>query len=105
MAEPLYNEFPDLPAQENGAAWPYNVSKAYDMLSSRYTAALEVLRREDGDALRLRHHSQRIFNNHVPILKALADYGFHILWLETCMHTMGRLTVGLEAAAAGAERE
>jgi hypothetical protein len=54
-------QFPDLPAPaaEHGP-WRQNVLKAYGIISEAFLRAKQLFRQEDGDALRLRIHSEKI---------------------------------------------
>jgi hypothetical protein len=103
MPPPIPNVFPQLPSIET--AWSYNVQSAHHILSNSYRTAIQVLRQEEGDVLRLRHHSRRIRDNLVPILESLETDGLAEEWVVNCACILGGLMVELEAAALGAEEQ
>lgn len=94
---------PGLPHSE--MAWSHNIHIAQNILSTAYQLALQVLRSEDGDSLRLRHHSTRIVNSLVPILEALEREGLPEEWSRSCARAFGGLMLELETAAIRADQE
>ena len=54
-------QFPDLPAPAaDEGPWWQNVLKAYGIISEAFSHATQLLRQEDGDALHLQIHSEKI---------------------------------------------
>jgi hypothetical protein len=101
----LLAHFPDLPETLDNTQWSYEVHSAHQILRDGYHSAHLLLRREDGDAMRLRHHSQRITSNLVHLLEALEQEGLPMDWIVSCAHALAGLKVDLESAASGAEQE
>ncbi|KAF8491102.1 hypothetical protein JB92DRAFT_3222038 [Gautieria morchelliformis] len=101
----LLAHFPDLPEALDNIQWSHEVHAAHQILTDGYQSAHLLLRREDGDAMRLRHHSQRITSNLVHLLEALEQEGLPIDWIVCCAHALAGLKVELESAAVGAEQD
>jgi hypothetical protein len=101
---PVPAHFPDLPApSEDEGHWPTNVHKAYDIISDSFNRASQLLRQEDGDALRLRVHSEKIFRRTIPLLEALDPEVHNPHWTAECVHSLAGVVVALEKAAFAAD--
>jgi hypothetical protein len=96
-------QFPSLPGPGPPNQWGYNVIRAHDIISQSYSHSVHVLRREDGDPLRLRYHVQRLQTHIYPIFKQMQHTNLPPTWLEESAHRLGRLLVELEIAADGAD--
>src|SRR6267154_4939845 len=79
--------FPALPDPIPGELhWSANVIAAHHILSEAYHHAAALLRQEDGDALRLRIHSERIFCRMIPILEAMEPEIDNPSWISENTH-------------------
>jgi hypothetical protein len=97
-------QFPDLPAPaEDERPWRQNVLKAYGIISEAFSRATQLLRQEDGDALRLRIHSEKIMQRMIPLLDALDSEVHDPNWTSVCTHVLAGVMVALEAAAFAAD--
>ncbi|KAF8586631.1 hypothetical protein K439DRAFT_1615009 [Ramaria rubella] len=100
----LHDSLDDLPDLGNNE-WTRSINKGFFILSTSYLKALETLRHDDGEALHLCHHKERILMCFIPILEAMATSMVPLPWIVSCTHTFGRLTVELEETAVGAEAD
>ena len=99
------DRFFDLPLAIEPSA---NTIRAYNIISGAYNRAHQVLCEQDSDPLRLRIHSERLFNRIVPLLKALEAevHGLEVglYWILDCSRIIGSIITELEHAAINAER-
>jgi hypothetical protein len=96
--------FPGLPSRAaSDSPWGHNICKAHTIISGTYSRATQLLRQEDGDALRLRIHSEKIFKRIIPLLKALEPEISNTSWITECTHALARVMVSLEEAAYAAD--
>ena len=105
MAAPVLPlNFPELPnPPDDEPHWSANVCSAHSILSETYDRATQLLRQEDGDALRLRIHSERIFHRMVPILEAMEPEVNDLDWTSECAHALAGVMAQLETAAFAAD--
>jgi hypothetical protein len=105
MAAPILPlNFPELPNPPDGELhWSANVCSAHSILSETYDRATQLLRQEDGDALRLRIHSERIFHRMVPILEAMEPEVRNFDWTSECAHALAGVMAQLETAGFAAD--
>ena len=90
--------FPDLPIHRY-SAWAPEVLEAHDMISVAYYQAVQLLRLEDGDPIRLRLHSEQLFCRFLPILTVLEREGMDGGWVENAAQVLGNLIADLEESA------
>lgn len=96
--------FPALPNPlDNELHWTANIVTAHGILSNTYEQATRLLRQEDGDALRLRIHSERIFRRMIPILQAMDPEVNDPEWVSDCAHALAGVMAQLETAAFAAD--
>lgn len=77
--------------------------KAYGIISEAFLRATQLLRQEDGDALRLRILSEKIMQRTIPLLDALDSEVHDPNWTSDCTHALAGVMVALEAAAFAAD--
>jgi len=96
--------FPTLPDPLPGELhWSANVISAHNIISEAYHHATRLLRQEDGDALRLRIHSKRIFRRIIPILEALEPEVDNPGWISKSAHVLAGVMAQLETCAFAAD--
>ena len=64
--------FTDMPIHPY-SAWAPEVLEAHNTISVAYYQAAQLLRLEDGNPVRLRLHSERLFRRFLPILTVLKE--------------------------------
>jgi hypothetical protein len=97
---PDINNFPPMP---NGGPWSSNHCDAFFILRDMHHHSNNVIRREEGEPIRLNILWNDIFNKAIPLLEALLSSGFPEDWVETATHCFGQLAVDLKAAQNAAE--
>jgi hypothetical protein len=100
MAPPAV--FPALPGPGPPSHWGYTINRVHKIISQSYSQALQVLHREDGDALRLKYHLHLLQSQIRHLLENLQSTELPPLWLNECAHGFGQLLVELAVAAKGA---
>ncbi|KII92778.1 hypothetical protein PLICRDRAFT_172830 [Plicaturopsis crispa FD-325 SS-3] len=100
MAAPGYPaHFPALPMHPDGTDWNGNIYAAHNIVCETYNQAVQLLRQEDGDPLRLRIHSENIYHRMVPILQALEPEVFNREWIIEAANSLAAVMTRLERAA------
>jgi hypothetical protein len=97
--------FPNLPGPGPPTRWGYSIVQAHDIISQSYLQSVHVLRREDGDPLRLRYHIQRLKGRTYPLLKSMESTQLPSSWIRESTHCLGQLLLDLEVAADGADTQ
>lgn len=96
--------FPELPQFLEGEfRWSANVETTHSLLVEAYDRATQLLCQENGDALRLRIHSENIFSRSIPLLEAMEPEVNDFNWVSECAHVLAKVMVQLESAAFAAE--
>ena len=96
--------FPDLPGPlDDKGPWEQNVHKAHTIITDTFSRATALLRQEDGDALWLRIHSERILQRIIPLLEALEPEVQNPNWIAECAHALATVMVALETSAFAAD--
>jgi hypothetical protein len=76
---------------------------AHEILSNVYSSATQLLCQEDGDTLRLRIHSERIFTRMIPILEAMEPEISNSEWIAESANALAGVMAQLETATFAAE--
>ena len=97
--------FSNLPGPGPPSRWGDSIVTAHGIISQHYTQALHVLRREDGDQLRLRYHIERLKGQVVPLLRSMESMQLLGAWISTSARCIGQLMHELEEAATNADTQ
>ena len=99
MPGPRSLTLPSLPQRLDGSHWPSSVYTAYDLLEEAYNRANQLLRLEDGDAIRLQCHSDHLCFRILPLLQELSKELEANAWSTQCIQDFGSLIDELDNAS------
>ncbi|KIJ48037.1 hypothetical protein M422DRAFT_248196 [Sphaerobolus stellatus SS14] len=101
----LPNSFIPLPGPGPASQWGYYIIKVHTLVSNSYDHMLQFLRREDGDAFRIRYHMERLQGQFFKLYKRLRGTSLPSPWLKNGAKILGTLLVELEKVAGSTESE
>ena len=91
-------QLPCLPSR-HGPPWPDIIQQAYGIVAEAYNQSRRLLRLEDGDAIRLRLHSERLSIRIWGIAHQISREIQDDFWWQHCEAALGALIAELEEAA------
>lgn len=106
LANELPPTFPPLPDKEGGLPWSESYYAAHERILSWYSNAYTALRREDPDPLRLNIHKNRLFEESLPLLRAMEAQEEEELpqeWFADAARALSSLIHALDASAEAAK--
>ena len=89
---------PGLP-NRHGPPWPDIIQQAYRIVAEAYNQSQRLLRLEDGDAIRLRLHSERLSIRIWGIAHQISREIQDDFWWQNCQAALRTLIAELEEAA------
>lgn len=99
---------PPLPARSNGQPWSDNVEHAFQIISTTFNRAEQVMSQE-ADSARLQYHADALTEDVIPLLIQMEIHApqesIPVPWLHSCARISTELVVQLHTASETSEAQ